>query len=117
MQCVRLRLYICVCVYSRSMSFYVAYVIFIPVVNDRSAVSANKRFVGMGSSVWVCVSMLTEQFAVTLQSYRLPTLFRLHFPIRQLYFVGVALNISRFLLMRLWYRIRRLASGRILRQN
>jgi len=40
----------------------------------------------------------------------LSALFRLHYPIRPLYFVGVALNISRFLLMRLWYWLRRLSS-------
>jgi GT2 family glycosyltransferase len=40
----------------------------------------------------------------------LSALFRLHYPIKPLYFVGVTLNVSRFLLIILWHRIRRLFS-------
>lgn len=40
----------------------------------------------------------------------LSALFRLHYPIRPLFFIGVTLNIIRFVVMVLWYRIRRLVS-------
>ncbi len=40
----------------------------------------------------------------------LSTLFRLHYPIKSLYSIGVTLNIVRFILMTLWYRIRLLVS-------
>jgi hypothetical protein len=40
----------------------------------------------------------------------LSALFRLYYPIRPLFFIGVTLNVIRFVVMVLWCRIRRLVT-------
>lgn len=83
-----------------NVPLYIAATCSIYVDSERTTLAGNVE--GMGYNG--LVSALTDR-----RSHRnirdLSALFRLHYPIKPVYFVGVALNIIRFLSILLWHRI------------
>lgn len=88
-----------------SIPLYIAATCRIYVDSDRTTLAENTGKMGFNGLVRALSDRHSHRNIRDLSS-----LFRLHYPIKSLYFVGVALNVSRFLFIFLWHRIRRLVT-------